>query len=73
MATFDIKDLYVNIPITGIIQITANTLGMKRINPQTDRQLILLLDLVLNQNYFQFRDNFSKPEIGVAMGSPPRV
>ncbi|GFG33347.1 hypothetical protein Cfor_09986 [Coptotermes formosanus] len=70
MATFDIKDLYGNILITEIIQITANKLEMKRIDPETRRELILLLDLVRNQNYFQFRDNFYKPEKGVAMGSP---
>jgi hypothetical protein len=64
MAIFGVKDLYVNIPITGIIQIATNMRGMKRIDPQTDRQLILPLDLALNQNNFQFRDSFSKPETG---------
>jgi hypothetical protein len=52
MITLDIKDLYVNLPKQGIIQSTA--IGMDRNKVCTDikEQIIQLLKVIIEQNYF---------------------
>jgi hypothetical protein len=34
------------------------------------KQMISLLDIILQQNYFSFQNNFYQPNKGIAMGSP---
>ena len=34
------------------------------------QQVILLIDTVLSQNYFQYNHQYYKPDTGIAMGSP---
>ena len=70
MATFDIKDLYVNIPITETINIMKTRLTKNNIDNETATQATILLDTILRQNYLQFNDKFFQPHKGVAMGSP---
>jgi len=67
--TFDIKDLYVNIPLKEIIDITKTQL-LKSNNTQTTNQIINLLEVILRQNYFAFQEQIYQPDKGVAMGSP---
>jgi retron-type reverse transcriptase len=69
LITFDIKDLYVNIPIHETLKITELMLS-KENTEQTTKQIITLLDAILKQNYFEFKNNLYQPEKGVAMGSP---
>jgi hypothetical protein len=69
MVTFDIKDLYVNIPIKETIQITKEMLHINN-DTQTTHQILSLLEIILEQNYFQFKQKINKPKQGVAMGSP---
>jgi hypothetical protein len=69
MITFDIKDLYVNIPIDE----TINLLKIKLLgnnNTQKTNQIIALLKVTLSQNYFTFQQKIYQPEQGIAMGSP---
>jgi hypothetical protein len=70
MITLDIKDLYVNLPKQGIIQSTA--IGMDRSKVSTDimKQIIQLLKVIIEQNYFQYSNQYFKLEKGTAMGSP---
>jgi hypothetical protein len=58
MITFDIKDLYVNIPIEETLQITQSQL-LKHNNEQTTQQTIMLIQTILNQNYFSFRIKYT--------------
>jgi len=69
MVTFDIKGLYVNIPVGEKIQITQTQLA-KYNSPQITQQTITLLQAILKQNYFAFENKIYQPEKGVSMGSP---
>jgi len=69
MITFDIKDLYVNIPIEETLQITEAYLS-KHNNERITQQIIMLIQTILNQNYFSFQNKIYRPEKGVSMGSP---
>jgi len=69
MITLDIKDLYVNIPISETIRIT-KTLISKHNNEQTTNQITMLLETILKQNYLSFQGNIYQPTKGVSMGSP---
>ena len=67
--TMDIKDLYVNIPISETINITKTHL-LKNNDIHTTNQIITLLEIILKQNYFSFQGQIYQPDKGVAMGSP---
>ena len=69
MITFDVKNLYVNIPITETLAITKQLLSEQN-EEQITTQILLLLESVLRQNYFSFQNNTYQPEKGVSMGSP---
>jgi hypothetical protein len=68
MLTYDIKDLYVNIPIKETLMITKSIL-LKH-ETQITKQIITLLETILQQNYFSFENNLYQPEKGISMGSP---
>jgi hypothetical protein len=70
MVKFDIKDLYVNIPIDETINITKTLLTNKKIDNTLTEQACILLSTILKQNYLQFNGKFYQPNKGVAMGSP---
>jgi hypothetical protein len=67
--TFDMKDLYVNIPIQKTLTITKSML-IKGNSIQITKQIINLLEIILKQNYSSFQNNIHQPEKGVSMGSP---
>jgi hypothetical protein len=68
MITFDIKDLYVNIPICETLDITKNLL-LEHNDDHTTKQMISLLHTLLQQNYFAFQNHIFQPYTGIAMGS----
>jgi retron-type reverse transcriptase len=70
LITFDIRDLYVNLPIQEILQITEFLLRSKKLDKLVIQQTLQLLNIILIQNYCQFEDSFYQPEKGVTMGSP---
>jgi hypothetical protein len=51
--TLDIKDLYVNLPKKGIIQSAIFWLDKNNINKKIKEQVIQLLKVIIEQNYFQ--------------------
>jgi hypothetical protein len=51
--TLDIKDLYVNLPIQGILQTTIFWLSRHNNTSTTIEQILQLLETILKQNYFQ--------------------
>jgi hypothetical protein len=69
LITYDIKDLYVNIPINEVIQIIHNSLGCQTPQDKTT-QIIKLTRTILSQNYFMFHNKIHYTNKGVAMGSP---
>lgn len=66
----DIKDLNINIPIEDILFITKDRLSFSNTEINIKKQSIILLREILNQNYFQFDNQYYKPHKGIAMGSP---
>jgi hypothetical protein len=69
LLNLDIKDLYVNIPMSEIINITKTQL-LKNNDIHTTNQIITLLKIILKQDYFPFQGQIYQPDKGVAMGSP---
>jgi hypothetical protein len=69
LITYDIKDLYVNIPIEETLTITKSML-LKSNDAQIKQQVVTLKELILSQNYFTFQNKIYQPEKGVSMGSP---
>ena len=69
MITYDIKDLYANIPVNKTIEIAKNQL-LKNNDKQKTKQIITILKTILEQNYFSYQDTLYHPKKGIAMGSP---
>jgi uncharacterized protein (UPF0297 family) len=63
-------DLYVNLPIHNIINITKFWLNKNNNQNIIVKQTIELIKVILNQNYFQYDDKYYKPIQDIAMGSP---
>jgi hypothetical protein len=70
MTTLDIKDMYVNLPIPGILQTTKLWLNKNNNTETTTKQTLKLLETILKQNYFQSKDQIFQPNRGIAMGPP---
>ena len=71
LASFDITDLYTNIPVKDTLKILRNNLSDSCcMNTQMINELINLLEVVLKQNYFTFDGLFYFQDDGLAMGSP---
>ena len=68
--TLDMKDLYVNLPTQNIVNITKFWLKINNQNQTITEEILYLLKIILEQNYFQYEDRFYKPNKGIAMGSP---
>ena len=69
MMTYDIKDLYVNIPIEETLM-TTKSLLLTHYDAQVAKQIITLLEVILQQNYCSFEKILYQPEKGVSVGSP---
>ena len=64
MITFNIKDLYVNVPIEETLN-TIKTKLQQNNDTQTTHQIISLLKNVLSQNYFTFQQKIYQPAQGM--------
>ena len=65
LITFDIKDLYVNIPVSETLNIVKAKL-LQNNDTQIAQQALILLKEVLSQNYFTFQQRIYQPEQGIA-------
>ena len=68
--TLDIKDLCVNLPIKGIIQTTKFWLDKISVSKTISEHILHLLQVIIEQNYFQYNNQFFRPDKSIAMGSP---
>ena len=59
LITFDIKDLYVNIPIEETIKIMKTLMAIRKIDNITITQAVTLLDTILKQNYLNLITSFT--------------
>ena len=66
------KDIYhyKNIKTLAKFCEIAKNLLLENNNEHTSKQIITLLEVTLQQNYFSFCNNIYQPEKGVSMGSP---
>ena len=55
MITYDIKDLYVNLPIQGITETTEFWLKRNKTDNKLINEVIQILTTIVNQNYFQLK------------------
>jgi hypothetical protein len=69
MITYDIKELYVNIPKEETLPITKQQL-LNNKGTHVTEQIMTCLRTILSKNYFEFQNNIYHPKNGVAMGSP---
>jgi hypothetical protein len=70
LITLDIKDLYVNLPVQGIIQITKFWFNKNSCDNTITEQTLHIFEIILKQNYFQYNGQYYQPDKGIAMGSP---
>jgi len=69
LITLDIKDFYTNLLTQGIIRTTKFWLHRSINSNEENNQIISLLETIMEQNYFQYNDQYFKPMKGIAMGS----
>jgi hypothetical protein len=62
--------MYSNVPTGDLLHIIDLICGQQLIEDVVKNDLINMAKLVLEQNYFQFENNFYSQKIGLAMGSP---
>jgi len=53
LITLDIKDLYTNLPKQGITMATRHWLQQETIDHEERKQVIILLNTIMEQNYFK--------------------
>jgi hypothetical protein len=71
LITLDIKDMYVNLPVTGIIQTASFWLYKhNNNNKRLNERILNMLNTNIKQNYFQYESQIFQPEKGLTMGSP---
>ena len=68
--TLDVKDLYVNLPIQGIIRTTKFWLNKNINDNELIKQELYMLKTIMKQNYFQYNERLFQPGKGIAVGSP---
>ena len=69
--TLHIKDVYVNLPIKYIVNITKFWLDKHNNQHIIITQTLELIKRILYQNCFQCNERYYQPMKGIAMGSPP--
>jgi hypothetical protein len=71
ICSFDIENLYTNIPRKEIINITNNVLENNiEIEANTWKEIIHIMRTIMKQNYFQFDQQHYEQTEGIAMGAP---
>jgi len=70
LITLDIKDLFVNLPIQGILTTTKFCLNRNVHDNELIKQTLHMLEMIMKQNYFQYSVRLLQPDKGIAMGSP---
>jgi hypothetical protein len=70
ICSFDITNMYTNIPKKDTITITKNILQNHDINIDTQKEIMQLMNTILEQNYFQHNQKYYKQTDGLAMGAP---
>ena len=72
MASFEIKSLFTNIPLTETLNICVQNLyrNQAHVNNFTKSSFYKLLKITMSESFFIFDEKFYEQCDGVAMGSP---
>ena len=74
MTSFDVKTLFISVPLEPSIQIVKQKLAQYPTLPQrismSDQQIVTLLEFCLKNTYFLFQGMFYEQVHGAAIGSP---
>ncbi|XP_077163796.1 uncharacterized protein LOC143831932 [Paroedura picta] len=70
LMTMDVTSLYTNIPLEEARLVIQNLLDNRQLCIPPTHFLLDLLDLIFENNYFEFEDNLYLQTHGVSMGSP---
>ena len=71
LISFDIVDLYTNIPVAETLRILrTNLINTNKLDINNINELMHILELVLDQNYFTHNNQIFRQQNGLAMGSP---
>ena len=71
LASFDVTNLYTNVPVDETMTILRNSLiNTNRLGRIEIDELMQLLKTILKQNYFSYDNEYFMQEDGLAMGSP---
>lgn len=69
LCSFDLQDMYTNIPVEDAIESLQQHLIRCNVPPQETHVCIEIAKECMSQNYFQFRGNYFKQISGLPMGS----
>ena len=69
MITLDIKVMYINLPTVGILRAAKISLQKLANILEMNKQIMVLLSIIMEQNYFQYNKQCYNPKKGIAMGS----
>jgi hypothetical protein len=69
-ASYDIKNMYTNIPQNDVICIINNLLINNNTPEDQKREIITLVQVILNQNYLKHNNYQYTQNEGLAMGAP---
>lgn len=70
LASFDMVNLYTNVPVPDTLDIVEKHLNNSNLLPEAVNEFMSLLKEILKQNYFEFNGSFYSQNDGLAMGSP---
>ena len=70
LASFDISNMYTNIPTEELIKIIKTACQHNNIEDKLTQNIIKLSKIIINQNYFQFLDKTYIQTEGLATGAP---
>jgi len=70
LASLDITNLYLNIPMEETRTILTDMLKYHRTDPQTQQELLMWYDVITKQNYFSHNQDIISQHDGLAMGAP---
>jgi hypothetical protein len=74
MCSFNIGNMYKNIPRKDITHIINNILdNNNKIQVNNQKEITCILKTVMEQNYFQFDQKYYKQTEGLAMGAPSAI
>jgi hypothetical protein len=70
LCSFDIENMYTNILKNGIIHVVNTKLEKLGTETNIQKKIMQILGIVIEQNYFQFNQEYYKQTNGLAMGAP---